>query len=93
MEMRSVLIADDLLKILVCPKTRQPLRVAPLSILERINQRIAAKEVHNQEGQPVTEPLEEALVTEDGAWLYPVRDGIPVMLIGESIALEAQHEA
>jgi uncharacterized protein YbaR (Trm112 family) len=29
--------------------------------------------------------LTEALVREDGAVLYPVRDGIPVMLIDESV--------
>ena len=31
--------------------------------------------------------LEEALVREDGAVLYPIDDGIPVMLIEESIEL------
>ena len=28
------------------------------------------------------------LVTDDGKLLYPVRDGIPVLLEGESLALE-----
>ena len=35
----------------------------------------------------MSEAIESGLVREDGAYLYPVREGIPVMLIGEAIAL------
>ena len=35
----------------------------------------------------MTRVLSEALVREDGKVLYPVDDGIPVMLIEESIEL------
>ncbi len=87
------MIAEDLLKILVCPETKQPLRQADRSVLEKVNERIARGDLRNRDGQEVTEPIEEALVTLDGAVLYPVRDGIPVLLIGESISLEAHHEA
>jgi len=48
-------ISDELLKILVCPLTRSPLRL---------------------EG--------EYLVSEVGGLRYPVRDGIPVLLIDEA---------
>ena len=64
--------------------------VDPPNITITTNYRGASAEVVESQ---ITEPLEEALVREDGAILYPVRDGIPVMLIGESIALEAIHEA
>jgi uncharacterized protein YbaR (Trm112 family) len=37
----------------------------------------------------VSEPITEGLVREDGKILYVVDDGIPVMLIEESIELEA----
>lgn len=87
------MIAKDLLNLLVCPENRTPVHEAESELLDRINQRIAGGSVVNREGQPVTEPLQGALVREDGAVLYPVRDGIPVMLIGESISLEAMHEA
>jgi uncharacterized protein YbaR (Trm112 family) len=89
---RSILIADELLKLLVCPQTRKPVRVADAELLARVNDRIARKEIQTRDGRRVEEPLEEALVREDGAVLYPVRDGIPVMLIGESIVLEETHE-
>jgi uncharacterized protein YbaR (Trm112 family) len=36
----------------------------------------------------VTEGIDEALVRADGRVLFPVRDGIPIMLIDQSIDLE-----
>ena len=35
----------------------------------------------------MSQPISEGLVREDGKILYPVDDGIPVMLIEESIEL------
>ncbi len=87
------MIAKDLLSLLVCPEDRTPVHQAEDQLLARINEGIALGSVVNREGLAVTEPLDEALVRKDGAVLYPVRDGIPVMLIGESISLEAFHEA
>ena len=36
--------------------------------------------------------LTEALVTDDGKTLYPINDGIPVLLEGEAVALDQLHE-
>ncbi|HKI84973.1 MAG TPA: Trm112 family protein [Candidatus Krumholzibacteria bacterium] len=86
------MVADELLKLLVCPQTRTPVQLADSELLARVNDRIARNELRTHDGRTLTEPLQEALVREDGAVLYPVRDGIPVMLIGESILLEETHE-
>lgn len=80
-------VSSELLEILVCPETRQPVAPAPPELLERVNARIRAGEQRNRGGQPVDTELREALVREDGRVLYPVDDGIPVMLIEESIEL------
>ncbi|HYB12231.1 MAG TPA: Trm112 family protein [Myxococcota bacterium] len=80
-------IASDLLEILVCPETRQPLQVAPGELLTRLNQQIAEKKLRNRGGQPIAKPIREALVREDGHVLYVVDDGIPVMLVEESIEI------
>jgi len=84
------MIDQSLLDILVCPETKQPLRVADADLLQKLNASIEAGSVKNRAGEPVTAGLVEALVREDGAALYPVRDDIPIMLIDESIPLPQQ---
>lgn len=84
------MIDQTLLDILVCPETRQPLRVADAALLERLNASIVEGSVSNRGGEPVSASIEEALVREDGDVLYPVRDDIPIMLIDESILLPRQ---
>ncbi len=77
----------DLLKILCCPETHQELRPAEPSLIEKLNQQIAAGALKNRAGQPVTEKLDDGLVRADGKFLYPVRQDIPVMLVDEAIPL------
>ena len=83
------MVDPELLQILVCPETRQPVRLAEADVLTRLNSAIEAGSVVNQGGQEVREPIEEGLVREDGKVLYPVREEIPIMLIDEAIALDA----
>lgn len=77
-----------LLGILCCPVTHKGLSLARADLLKKLNDAISAGRVANREGETVADPLREALVTDDGKLLYPVRDGIPVLLEGESIGLE-----
>jgi len=84
------MIDQTLLDILVCPETKQPLHVADAELVGKVNQAIEAGTVRNRGGETVTEALVEALVREDGSFLYPVRDDIPIMLIDESIPLLTQ---
>lgn len=83
------MVDPELLEILVCPETKTPVRPADPGLLERVNQAIRAGSLRNRAGEVVQDVIEEGLVREDGLFLYPVRDGIPVMLIDESIPLEA----
>ena len=77
----------ELLEILVCPETKQPVAPASEAILTRLAGEIEAGKLRNRGGQRVEKPIAEGLVREDGKILYPVEDGIPVMLIEESIEL------
>ena len=77
-----------LLSILCCPVTHRELALARAELLKSVNARILDGALKNRDGAVLTEPLKEALVTDDGKSLYPVQDGIPVLLEGEAVALE-----
>jgi len=80
-------IDSELLEILVCPETHQPVSPASEQVLSTLNEEIRAERLKNRGGERVTTSLSEGLVRKDGKILYPVDDGIPVMLIEESIEL------
>ncbi len=86
----SKMVDPQLLDILVCPETKQPLRLADGALLERLNDSIRGGAVRNRAGRTVTDPVDEALVREAGDLLYPIRDDIPIMLIDEAIPLPAK---
>lgn len=70
----------ELLSILVCPKTKRPLRLATDKELAKINQKIFENKLKNIAGELVTEPIEEALVEPKGKILYIVEKGIPRLI-------------
>ena len=80
-------VSPELVEILVCPETKQPVAVASEDVLARVNEKISAGSLRNRGGEKVEKAISEGLLREDGKLLYPVDDGIPVMLIEESIEL------
>jgi uncharacterized protein YbaR (Trm112 family) len=80
-------VSPELLEILVCPETKRPVAPAPPDVLARLNEAVRAGRVRTRGGRALTEPIAEGLLRDDGLVLYPVDDGIPVMLIEESIEL------
>ena len=80
-------VNPELLEILVCPETKQPVAQASEEILAKLNEEIRSERLRNRGGKKVKSEISEGLVREDGKILYPVDDDIPVMLIEESIEL------
>ncbi|MBT8101184.1 MAG: hypothetical protein KJO82_15625 [Gammaproteobacteria bacterium] len=76
-----------LLNILRCPVTHKGLALARSDTLVRVNAAIEAGDLANREGRVLADRLDEALITDDSKLLYPIADGIPVLLEGESISL------
>jgi uncharacterized protein len=72
----------ELLELLCCPESGQALHPAPPDLIARLDAQRSAGTLKNRAGA-LPEPFEAALITLDGSRIYPVRNGIPVLLVGE----------
>ncbi len=81
-------IDKDLLAILCCPETKQPVKLADAELVKKLNELVARGARKNKAKKPVTESLDGGLIRTDQKMLYPIRQDIPVMLIEEGIPLE-----
>lgn len=73
-------IDGKLLEILCCPVSKSPLVRLTGKQLDKVNRAIRSGEVETVRNEPVSEPLTEALITEDSKVIYPVIDSIPILL-------------
>lgn len=83
------MIDPTFLGMLVCPATRQPLREATNDELAAVNRAITAGTARTRGGTAVSAALTAGLVTKDGGVVYPIRDGIPILLSTEAIVRSA----
>jgi len=82
------MVDQELLDILVCPENKSAVKLAGDDVVEKINDAIQAKSLKNRAGESVEEAIDAGLLREDGAYLYAIRDDIPIMLIDESIPMD-----
>lgn len=81
-------LSKDLLDILCCPETKEPVALIDKKTLDKINAAIRAGEALTRNGELVRAPLNGGLLRQDGKYLYPIREEIPIMLIEEAIDME-----
>ena len=83
----NVMIDKELLDILACPETKEPVHLADAGLIDGLNALIEQGQVSNRRGEKLEKKLDGGLVREDGAFLYPVEDDIPIMLIDEAVPI------
>jgi uncharacterized protein YbaR (Trm112 family) len=80
-------IARELLALLCCPETRQPLAFAPMDLLDKLEAQRTSGALRNRGGQPFDGPIVAGLVRADGVLFFPVRAGIPMLIAEEAVRL------
>ena len=82
------MVDPELLKILVCPENKTPVTLVDDSVLAKVIGAIASGSLKNRGGEAISDRIDGGLLREDKAYLYPIRDDIPIMLIDEAIPME-----
>ena len=82
------MVDQELLDILVCPENKTPVKVVGSDVAEKINAAIKAGRLKNRAGTKIDETIDAGLLRQDGRFLYPVRDDIPIMLMDEAIPMD-----
>jgi len=81
------MLNPELLALLVCPETHQDIALATSSEIALLNEAIRSGKVRTAGGKNAEQPVEGALIRTDRAIAYPIRDGIPVMLVPEGLVI------
>ena len=83
----------EILDLLVCPATHQPLHEAPNEAIQTINSLINQRTLKTVAGLPVETEIDAGLMRSDGNVMYPVRNGIPHLLTDNGILIPEQLRA
>ena len=83
------MISNELLSILKCPETGSPLQLAEDQLVSKVNSAIDEERARDRLEQKVLEQVEGGLTTDEQTWMYPIRDGIPTLVLEEAIDLNS----
>lgn len=72
---------------LICPESQLPLLVVPEELLANINGQIRRDALYNRSKRKITTHLDAGLMSAAGRLIYPVINGIPLLLVNEAIEI------
>lgn len=83
-------ITPDILPILRCPAEGGGLTWADADLIANVNEKIARGEARDQVDSRVETPIEGGLMNRKADRLYPIRDGIPTLIVEDAICLDGK---
>tara|TARA_Y100000589_G_C27093661_1_gene605010 strand:- start:99 stop:383 length:285 start_codon:yes stop_codon:yes gene_type:complete len=83
-------IDEDLLAIICCPETHQDLSTISVEQLGILNEAQNEGTLFHRSGNSVNYNLSGGLMTQDRTVVYPIREGIPVLLSEEAIIINEE---
>jgi uncharacterized protein YbaR (Trm112 family) len=81
------MLRPEVLATLSCPEERSRLTPASETLVAQMNALIRRGELRNRAGRIVQNQLDSGLTNASGELLYPILDGIPVLVREEAIPL------
>lgn len=81
------MLNPELLALLRCPETHQMLTEATPEMIAKLNQAIGAGTAKNRGGEKVVDAVSGGLLREDKKFIYPIRNGLPILLIDAAFPL------
>lgn len=84
------MIDEKLLSLIQCPVSGQTLKLSAAEVIADLNKKIGQGTVRDASDQLVESKLDQGLISEDGARLYPVRGGIPTLIAEAAIELSGE---
>lgn len=81
-------MSPELLQILVCPRTKKPLKQADTATIDQINALIKQGKCVEVSGKKINETAHEGLFQEETRAFYFVREDIPVLIYENAVLLK-----
>lgn len=80
-------IPNWLLAVLRCPITRDPLRVAPIEIVELLQDQARRGVLSNKLGRTISVVSTQGLVNASNSWFYEIRESISQLMPDDAIPI------
>ncbi|MEM9587942.1 MAG: Trm112 family protein [Planctomycetota bacterium] len=82
------MIEPELIDLMQCPLSKGKLTLAPAEMVAKINDLIDSGDARDHLDQSVTDPIEGGLLSEEASLVYPIREGIPTLIVDEAIRVK-----